>query len=247
MSTLAMPIAAQPYRLRRPVEPYVVVLFVLSVTLHVLVWRWLSLAPPAMLSATPEAAAAVEVQLLAPPSAPAVPAVPAQQAAPPPAAVADATASTLPRKMSKPKPRADRSTRTPTEPERSKAESQRAEKTPPAPPAAVRAEASPAAPAAAVPLVKAKHDPAFLHNPKPKYPALANRRNWEGKVVLRVEVTAQGTSAGVAVAQSSGYDVLDESALEAVKAWRFVPARRGDTPVPDTVLITINFHKDDDA
>jgi protein TonB len=31
--------------------------------------------------------------------------------------------------------------------------------------------------------------------------------------------------------QSSGFERLDKAAMDAVRQWRYVPARRGDTPI----------------
>jgi protein TonB len=81
----------------------------------------------------------------------------------------------------------------------------------------------------------------YAHNPKPEYPAVARGRGWQGKVLLRVKVSAEGLSDDVSVEQSSGHDILDESAVEAVKKWRFIPAKRGDTPVASSVIVPIDF------
>jgi protein TonB len=66
----------------------------------------------------------------------------------------------------------------------------------------------------------------------------------EGKVILRVHVSADGDSEGVSVVQSSGHDILDEAAINAVEGWRFVPAKRGDSNVSSTVNVPINFKLD---
>lgn len=63
----------------------------------------------------------------------------------------------------------------------------------------------------------------------------------QGKVVLRVLVSAVGDPAKVEVRTSSGSEVLDEAALDAVKHWRFVPARKGEQPVEAWVLVPITF------
>lgn len=82
---------------------------------------------------------------------------------------------------------------------------------------------------------------AYLHNPKPEYPPMAKRREWEGRVILKVRVLASGTAGEVSVATSSGHEILDESALEAVRHWRFVPAKRGGQPVDSWVNVPLNF------
>ena len=78
-------------------------------------------------------------------------------------------------------------------------------------------------------------------NPKPTYPPLAVSRGWEGKVLLRVNVSAEGLSLSVAVHQSSGHESLDDAAVEAVEKWKFIPAKKGDKAVPCTVIVPINF------
>ena len=47
-----------------------------------------------------------------------------------------------------------------------------------------------------------------------RYPPLARERGWEGDVVVRIAVSANGTIASLSVKSSSGYEVLDEQALE---------------------------------
>ncbi|MGZ8199259.1 MAG: energy transducer TonB, partial [Methylosarcina sp.] len=53
--------------------------------------------------------------------------------------------------------------------------------------------------------------------------------------------TADGHSAGIFVQQSSGHKQLDEAAIEAVKQWTFIPAKRGDKAVASTVTVPIQF------
>ena len=82
---------------------------------------------------------------------------------------------------------------------------------------------------------------AHTHNPKPDYPSIAKRRGWQGKVTLRVQVSAEGLSEAVTVEHSTGHEILDESAIAAVQQWRFIPARRGETAVASSVLVPIIF------
>jgi protein TonB len=78
-------------------------------------------------------------------------------------------------------------------------------------------------------------------NPAPEYPYIARMRGEAGRVVLRVDVLASGAAGKVRVERSSGYDVLDQAALESVKRWRFLPARRNGRPVAATVRVPIRF------
>jgi protein TonB len=84
----------------------------------------------------------------------------------------------------------------------------------------------------------------YLHNPKPFYPAAARQRGWEGGVKLRVHVLETGFCDQVLIHSSSGYDSLDEAAIETVKKWRFVPAKRGETPIVSWVIVPITFRLD---
>ncbi len=65
----------------------------------------------------------------------------------------------------------------------------------------------------------------------PPYPEQARARGLEGVVRLRVEVLADGTIGEVEVLESSGSDLLDRAAIEAVRKWGFRPAVAADRPV----------------
>jgi protein TonB len=54
-------------------------------------------------------------------------------------------------------------------------------------------------------------------------------------------VNERGLPDEVQVKASSGSERLDTTALETVRHWKFVPARRGDTPVEAWVLVPISF------
>lgn len=98
-----------------------------------------------------------------------------------------------------------------------------------------------ARPAPPARLVGPAFDAAYLNNPRPGYPAVARRMGLTGEVRLRVTVDKAGHPERVALHASSGSDVLDRAALDAVRGWRFVPARRGDEPVAADVLVPIRF------
>lgn len=100
---------------------------------------------------------------------------------------------------------------------------------------------APAVEAAALSVTAPRFDAEYLHNPKPAYPVSSRRRGEEGRVVLRVHVSAEGRAAKVEVQDSSGHERLDESALAAVSRWRFVPARRGSEPLAAWVRVPIVF------
>jgi TonB family protein len=83
--------------------------------------------------------------------------------------------------------------------------------------------------------------PRYGENPKPPYPQEARNKGHQGKVLLKVEVLPDGWVGEIEVKESSGYKVLDQSALETVKKWRFIPASKGGAAIPCWVHIPINF------
>jgi protein TonB len=106
---------------------------------------------------------------------------------------------------------------------------------PPAPP--IEVAASPAPP----PIVPPRFSADYLQNPAPPYPPLARRMGEQGRVVLRVLVSPAGLPEQVELKSSSGSPRLDQSALDTVKHWKFIPARQGEQPVPAWVLVPISF------
>ena len=95
--------------------------------------------------------------------------------------------------------------------------------------------------AQAQPYTEVYLDAAYDHNPKPEYPSIARSRGWQGKVILRVQINEEGKVQTVEIEKSSTHELLDESALETVKHWRFVPAMRGNKAVASSVLVPIIF------
>jgi TonB family protein len=83
--------------------------------------------------------------------------------------------------------------------------------------------------------------PRYAENPKPAYPQEAREKGYEGEVVLRVEVLSNGRVGQIEVRKSSGFELLDHSALTTVKQWRFIPAKKGDIAIPLWVNIPIKF------
>ncbi|MDD2702214.1 MAG: energy transducer TonB [Sideroxydans sp.] len=81
----------------------------------------------------------------------------------------------------------------------------------------------------------------YLNNPRPPYPLVARRMGYQGKVVLNVEVLAEGRAGEVTLQTSSGYDILDKAALQTVKTWKFSPAKRFGQPVTQWFLVPIKF------
>jgi protein TonB len=94
---------------------------------------------------------------------------------------------------------------------------------------------------AAVPVTPPIFNAAYLQNPPPGYPEAARRAGEQGTVMLRVRVARDGIVSRVELDRSSGSPHLDAAAREAVKAWRFTPARRGAEAVESWMLVPIVF------
>ena len=114
---------------------------------------------------------------------------------------------------------------------------------PPAPKAPVLAplDAPPAPKAPQAVVTPPGFGAAYLNNPPPVYPLAARRNREEGKVLLKVFVSAAGAVEKIELHTTSGSARLDQAAQDAVRGWRFVPARQGDTSVAAWVIVPIKF------
>ncbi|MFN7121982.1 MAG: energy transducer TonB, partial [Hydrogenophaga sp.] len=99
---------------------------------------------------------------------------------------------------------------------------------PPAPPAPPRIE-----------LPSSSAD--YLNNPRPPYPPLSKRLGEQGKVVVRVYIEVDGTATRAEVRQSSGFERLDQTAVQTVLRWRYVPGKRAGVPEAMWFNVPINF------
>jgi len=118
----------------------------------------------------------------------------------------------------------------------------------PAPPKPAAAPARPQ-PAVAQPAAVAPPKPSGpavvearpTSNRPPHYPEMARRNGWQGLCMVRVTVDATGRPGAVTVARSSGYGVLDQAALSAVRRWRFSPRMVRGVAAASTVEVPVNF------
>jgi protein TonB len=106
-------------------------------------------------------------------------------------------------------------------------------------------------PAQQVPMAEAPPAPArlqlpssdadYLQNPRPSYPSLSKRLGEQGQVVVRVLIDVDGTAQKAEIKQSSGFDRLDQSALNTVLRWRYLPAKRAGVAQAMWFNVPINF------
>lgn len=81
----------------------------------------------------------------------------------------------------------------------------------------------------------------YLNNPAPDYPSTSRQSGEQGRVLMRALIDAEGRVERIELRKTSGYNLLDQAALDTVKNWRFVPAYRGKQPVSAWIVIPISF------
>lgn len=206
----------------------------LSASLHVVALAWWLVRPaPAPLQLGMEQTVTVDLLALAPPAGEQV-----QQPAPEPLAAQPEPEPLKPDEMAERHKVVKRLPVRKSQPPKLK---QPVEQAPAVPAPAASAAVPSSAPPAPAPVTAARYDAAYLNNPAPGYPPLSRRLGEQGKVLLRVQVSAEGKPLAVEVKKSSGFARLDEAASKAAAKWRFVPARQGDAAVVSWVEVPIQF------
>ncbi|MFO7896813.1 MAG: TonB family protein [Candidatus Cloacimonadales bacterium] len=86
--------------------------------------------------------------------------------------------------------------------------------------------------------------PVAIKQVPPVYPDFARRNNIEGQVYLEVEVLVDGSVGAIEVRKSlmPGPGGLDEAAINAVKQWKYQPARSNDKPVAVWITFPVDFY-----
>jgi TonB family protein len=82
--------------------------------------------------------------------------------------------------------------------------------------------------------------PRVVFQPDPEYSEEARKAKYQGTVVLYVEIGTDGRTHNIRIQRSLGLG-LDEKAIEAVRTWKFEPARKDGQPVTVGVNIEVNF------
>lgn len=108
---------------------------------------------------------------------------------------------------------------------------------PPQTPIVVAEPAPPAPPKIELPSSSAD----YLNNAPPPYPPLSKRLGEQGKVIVRAFIEVNGTASKAEIRTSSGYERLDQTALQTVLKWRYIPGKRAGVPEAMWFNIPINF------
>jgi len=83
--------------------------------------------------------------------------------------------------------------------------------------------------------------PKVIFQPDPEYSEEARKVKHMGTVVLYLVVDPDGRPRDIRVLRTLGLG-LDEKAIEAVKSWRFEPAKKDGKPVACMINVEVNFH-----
>ncbi|MES2499126.1 MAG: energy transducer TonB [Pseudomonadota bacterium] len=113
----------------------------------------------------------------------------------------------------------------------------------------VKVSEAPKAPPVIEQVVEEKTEPpkfgvSYLNNPAPDYPSTSRRLGEEGRVLMKVLVSADGAAQEVTIEKSSGSDRLDTAAMQAVKRWRFIPAKKNNEALSAYVIVPVKFSLD---
>jgi protein TonB len=81
--------------------------------------------------------------------------------------------------------------------------------------------------------------PKAISSPPPAYPDIARAQGVQGVVIMDALIDATGTVADVKV--TSGPPVLRQAAMDALRRWKYQPARLNGQPTSVHINVTINF------
>jgi len=82
----------------------------------------------------------------------------------------------------------------------------------------------------------------YLDNPPPPYPPLSRRLGEQGTALVRTLISRNGRALDAVLAQSSGFDRLDQAAVQAVKQWRYRPATLDGVAQEMWFDVPVSFH-----
>jgi periplasmic protein TonB len=83
--------------------------------------------------------------------------------------------------------------------------------------------------------------PRAIYDPDPEYTEKARKERQQGTVLIRMVVGSDGLPRDVKLYRSLSAD-LDDSAMSAVKKWKFSPGTKDGEPVAVQIIVEISFH-----
>jgi len=82
--------------------------------------------------------------------------------------------------------------------------------------------------------------PRAIYQPVPEFGEEARRASYQGSMVLRLTVDAQGLPQDICVEQGMGMG-LDERSIAAINTWKFEPGKENGIPVPVRISVETSF------
>jgi protein TonB len=83
--------------------------------------------------------------------------------------------------------------------------------------------------------------PMAIDTPPPVYPAELACEGTGGRVLLMLTIGVEGKPTEARMLQSSGVPALDAAAKDAIRTWRFEPAKVNDRPQPAKISVPVTF------
>jgi TonB family protein len=83
--------------------------------------------------------------------------------------------------------------------------------------------------------------PRVIYEPDPEYSEEARKAKYQGTVVVRCVVGPDGRVRDIQIPRTLGMG-LDEKVIQAVKTWKFEPAKKDGQAVAVMIAVEVNFH-----
>lgn len=86
--------------------------------------------------------------------------------------------------------------------------------------------------------------PKSIKSVRPKYPEYAKKMRIEGSVTVSFILDEKGNIRDVKIIKANPQNIFENSAITAVKNWKFLPATKNGEPVKVGMIVPINFKLD---
>lgn len=86
--------------------------------------------------------------------------------------------------------------------------------------------------------------PTPVKTPPPEYPENMRRDGVSGVVAVKVEIDEAGLVTNCSVSKSSN-PAFEQAAVNAVRTWKFTPAKKDGAPIKISLVIPIKFNLDE--
>lgn len=91
------------------------------------------------------------------------------------------------------------------------------------------------------PFIPRDKEPELIGGLRLNYPDWARNAGMKGKAFVKALINIDGRATDVKIVISSGYEILDDAAIQAIKKSRWQPAMQRDEPVRVWITIAVKF------